>query len=221
VAKFEFFHGVMGSGKGVFVAQMVHNTRSRGIEPITMKPGIDTKGGDFIVSRIGTSVPVDIMAQPASPEAPETDVYHATIKHMSERAITTAHLIVDEAQFLSPQQVEQLYDLAKKTELPVTCFGLKANVYRALFEGSARLIALATTHELQTAVRCAGCGETPEHNGRYIDGLFDTNSTGPVVKIDGDSQTHETVVYDVFCTDCYDIEVEKSLQGIKALPQGI
>lgn len=64
-AKLEFFHGVMGSGMGVFVAQMVHNTERREITPITMKPGIDSKGGDFIVSRIGTEVPVDIMAAQA------------------------------------------------------------------------------------------------------------------------------------------------------------
>lgn len=225
-AKLEFFHGVMGSGKGVFVAQMVHNTERREITPITMKPGIDSKGGDFIVSRIGTEVPVDIMAAQANAEKAETDVYEAVMRHLGRFAIARAHLIVDEVQFFSATQIDQLHALTLEKNLPVTCFGLRTDVYRNLFAGSKRLIELSqmhtnvAVHELQTAIRCAGCPDKPEHNGRYVNGLFDIDSTKEVVRIDG-ADEKDDVVYDVFCTSCYEAEVEKSRQGILVVPHGI
>jgi thymidine kinase len=221
MAKLEFFHGVMGSGKGVFVAQMAHNTRSRGLEPITMKPGTDTKAGENIVSRVGMVVPVDILAAQEDKERSigETNVYSATLAYIGQRAASSLHLIVDEVQFFSPDQVEQLYALAHRKELPVTAFGLKADVYRNLFAGSARLIALADrVAELQTAVRCAGCTEKPNQNGRYINGVFDIDPSRGVVKIDG---ADDDIVYDVFCNDCYDKEVVRSSQGLSVTPSGI
>ena len=223
MSKLEFFHGVMGSGKGVYIAQMAYNTRRRGLTPVTMKPGIDTKGGNFIVSRIGTSVPVDIMAAQESLDNPETNVERATLRHLGELGVDVsfAHLIVDEVQFFSPQQVDQLYELADRHDLRTTCFGLKTDVYRRLFLGSQRLIDLAEVHEMQTAIRCAGCYEKPTHNGRYINGLFDIDEGGDVIKIDGADGTKEVVVYDVFCTNCYDEEVEDAKNGIRKVPKGI
>ncbi|MFZ1258506.1 MAG: hypothetical protein WAQ25_03490 [Candidatus Saccharimonas sp.] len=221
MAKLEFFHGVMGSGKGVYIAQMVHNTLTREITPITMKHGIDTKGGNAIVSRIGTHVPVDIMAEPAKPELhlPETDVRAKVLSYIGDRGIQLAHIITDEAQFFSPAQIDQLYALAHHDNVPVTCFGLRADVYRNLFAGSQRLFELADcTTELQSAVRCTGCGDTPNQNGRYIDGLFDINTTAEVVSIDG---AKENVVYDVFCNDCYDHAANQAKQGIRVEPRGI
>jgi thymidine kinase len=218
MAQFEFYHGVMGSGKGAFVAQMVHNTKRRNIHPVTMKPGTDTKAGDSIVSRIGTSVPVDIMAAQKNNEHAETDVRKSTLEHLGLHAIVRCHLIVDEVQFFSPRQIEQLYDLAKIDDIPVTCFGLKTDVYRRLFSGSQRLLELAKDYELQTAIRCAGCANRPEHNGRYINGLFDIDTEADVVKIDGAA---DDIVYDVFCTECYDQEVQKSQNGMRVNPIGI
>ncbi len=106
----------MGSGKGVFVAQMVHNTRTRGLLPIAMKPGTDTKAGELIVSRVGMGVPVDILAaqQDLKHGIEETDVHAAVKEHLGARAASLAHLIVDEVQFFSPAQVEH------STHWPIT-----------------------------------------------------------------------------------------------------
>ncbi len=109
--------------------------------------------------------------------------------------------------------------MAHNYDLPVTAFGLKADVYRHLFAGSQRMIELADrVVELQTAVRCSGCGDKPNQNGRYVNGLFDTNSGGEVVNIDG---ADEEIVYDVFCNDCYDEEAKKAEAGIVVAPKGI
>lgn len=212
MAEFRFLHGPMGAGKGVYIAQFAHNVRRRDREVAMIKPGSDEKGGENIVSRVGTSVATDLLAWTTN-EAKSTienNLREDLHQLMSERGVRFSRVITDETQFFTPDQVTQLYEIAKVDDIPVVSFGLRVDVYRRLFAGTQRLFELADQSiELQHDLLCA-CGERPMFNGRFIDGVFDTNIDGPQQIIEGSAAN---VTYDVFCPGCYD----KAEAGAKAL----
>lgn len=208
MAELVFYHGPMGAGKGAQIAQQVYNARQRGLDVATVKPASDTKGGGNIVSRISVDpIPVDILAYEADAtmNTPETDIRRELFRLMGERGVRFAGVFVDEIQFLTRLQTEQLATIAAGDNIPVTCFGLRMNVYRQLFSGSAHMLGVAhQVHELQHNVRCP-CGEKAVYNGRYVDDMFDIDPSGPERRIDG---AEDNVRYEAFCATCHHRETE-------------
>ena len=183
MAKLYFRYGAMNSGKTTALLQVAHNYESKGINIILIKPAIDTKGETNVVSRIGLQRPVDILLSPT-----DKVIHKIMDKHPKV-------IIVDEAQFLTESQVEELYAITKVGDIPVLAYGLRCDFQMNGFPGSTRLLQLADDiEELKTICKC---GQKATQNLRFINGklTFDGSS----VAIDG----QDNVTYDSVCGKCY------------------
>ena len=125
-----------------------------------------------------------------------------TAKILSEENIDKIydcdHIIVDEAQFLTPEQIDELWKINKKANVPITCFGLLTNFRGELFPGAKRLIELSDEKiELETNSLCT-CGAPAKFNARKVDGVF--TMKGDEIEIDGASSNVE---YVPLCGACF------------------
>lgn len=147
MAKLYFNYAAMNAGKSTALLQSSFNYRERGLRTLLFTAAIDTRAGAGVVgSRIG------LKAEGAA-FGPQTDLFAAiAAEHARERV---ACVFVDEAQFLSADQVDQLARVVDETETPVLCYGLRTDFTGALFPGAARLFALADEiRELKTICHC-------------------------------------------------------------------
>lgn len=185
MSKLYFRYGAMNSGKTTLLLQVAHNYEERDMKVVILKPGIDTKGNDKIVTRIGLKRKVDHLI--AGDE--KLSIYLDTLKD------DIACILVDEAQFLTRDQVDELFMYAKLKNKPVICYGLRSDFKSMAFPGSLRLFEVADVmEELITICRC---GKRAKFNGRIINGEF--TSSGEQVAIDGENE----VEYESLCGKCY------------------
>ena len=190
MAKLSFKYGAMNSGKSDTLIKTAFNYTERGLNIVTFKPGVDTKDGAFISARAGGRRKVDILADP------DMDLREALKKYMKQHKITKlACVLVDETQFMSEQQVDQLFAVAKEDNISVIAYGLRADFRSQLFPGSKRLFEIADHIEkLPTMCRC---NSQAEFNCRKVDGIY--TFVGEQVAIDGEGE----VTYDSLCGTCY------------------
>ncbi|WMI81366.1 thymidine kinase [Anaerotignum sp. MB30-C6] len=155
MAKLYFRYGVMGSSKSAQALITKFNYEEQGMRVWLLKPARDTRDGfNIIRSRIGLEQEGDAI---------EEDVDLFAVFQEREKEFYEV-IIVDEAQFLMPEQVEQLRDIVDTYNIPVLCFGLRTDFRTKLFPGSARLLELADSiSELKTV--CA-CGKKATVNAR-------------------------------------------------------
>ena len=187
MANLEYRYGPMNSGKSMAVLQMAYNYEENNKKIILIKSVIDTKGGDFLISRIGPKRKVQIKLK--TNESLFSNKYIGMVNNVNA-------ILVDEAQFLTKKQVEELWIIAKDKNIPVICFGLKTNFKSEFFEGSKRLFELADKFkELETI---CSCGTKARFNARKIDGKY--INEGVEVEIDG---KNETIEYVPLCGKCY------------------
>ena len=144
MAKLYFKYGAMGSSKSAQALITRFNYLERNMSVWLIKPSVDDRdGADVIKSRIGLSV----RARVIRPEENIIDAYHAAGKHDV--------IIADEAQFLTPEQVDQLRWLVDMEDLPVLCYGLRTDFLTHFFPGSRRLMELADSlTEIKTVCAC-------------------------------------------------------------------
>lgn len=193
MAKLYFRYGAMNSGKSTALIQVAHNYEERGMRVLLVKPKIDSKGSDKIVSRLGAERKVDILADR------DINLSH-TILQWHKDVEKVACILVDEAQFLEPEHIDQLFSLTVYQNIPVIAYGLRTDFRAAVFPASVRLFALAQSiEELKTVCRC---GKKAIFNGRKIDGRF--VFAGSQVAIDGTSD----VSYESLCGLCYYNELQ-------------
>ena len=193
MAKLYFRFSPMNAGKSTSALQVAHNYERDGHQVALVKSSIDTKGENTIVSRIGASREVDILADPT------TDIRDRVL-HLSKGPIVCT--IVDEAQFLTAEQVLQLRELVDVDDIPVMAFGLRTDFQRKAFPGSLALFELADKlEELKTVCRCM---KKASFNARLLNGqmVFEGNQ----VAIDGKAD----VTYIPLCGSCYREELIKS-----------
>lgn len=184
MSKLYFRYGAMNAGKSAALLSVAHNYEEKGMPIILLKPSIDTKGDNKVTSRIGIERDVDILL------APEDFI----LDKMSNKQKPWA-IIVDEAQFLTPEQVEELFVITKIYDIPVLCYGLRCDFQMKGFPGSTRLLELADDiEELKTI---CSCGKKATQNLRLINNqpVFE----GEQVEIDGKSNIQYTSV----CGECY------------------
>lgn len=184
MSKFHFKYGAMNSGKSDTLIKTAYNYEERGLNVITIKPKIDTKGDDQIVARGGHSRAADIIADTS------TDIAKA-VKSFTD----IAAILVDESQFLTAAQISQLFTLAKQQDISVICYGLRADFQSKLFPGSKRLLEIADNIE-KLPTMCF-CGSQAEFNTRKVNGTYVFE--GSQVAIDG----KDKVEYDSLCGNCY------------------
>ena len=184
MAKLYFRYGAMNCGKTTQLLQTAHNYEERDQKVLLFKPLIDTKGGDYVESRLGARRKVDYLLS--------KDDKISVFLNIDD--LPNA-IIVDEAQFLTKRQVEELYVITKELDIPVLTYGLRNDFLLNTFEGSSRLLALADDiEELKTICRC---GKKATQNMRFLDGV--PVFTGDSVLIDGTSE----ITYESVCGKCY------------------
>lgn len=187
--KLIFYYSAMKGGKTLRLLQLAHDLEENGQNILLIKPKVDTKGADKVVSRINLEREVDLLLSKNEKLLSEKNL---------DKIWECNHILVDEAQFLTPKQVEELWKINKKMNLPITCLGLKSNFQSNLFPGAARLLALADeVIELDTNSTCK-CGAPAKFNARKIGGKY--TMEGDEVEIDG---ADEKVEYEPLCGSCY------------------
>ena len=166
MAKLYFRYGAMGSSKSANILMDRYNYEERGQYAILLKPRTDDRDGEHkIQSRIGLSAPaeyVDDFLKEISKlwNGKETEyLYHG--KKVNA-------ILVDEAQFLSPEEVDTLSDIVDFYEIPVLCYGLRTDFLNHLFPGSRRLMEIADVIEEVPTV--CWCGKRAQCNTRYSNG---------------------------------------------------
>lgn len=194
-----FFYGTMDCGKSTLALQMHHNAARAGKRMLLFSK--HDRGGDAISSRIG-------LQQPAMTVDDDTDL-HLVVVDAIRSGVPVDGIICDEAQFLTPEQVEQLARVADDLDVDVRAFGLLSDFMTRLFPGSQRLLELADhRHELQLEARC-WCGAPGTHNARTVDGQIVREGAQVVVgDIEADHEPgdpeqqrllEQTVAYEVLC----------------------
>ena len=135
MAKLYFNYSSMNAGKTTVLLQSAHNYRERGMNPLLFTPMLDDRyGAGWIKSRIGLQAKATIFKR-------EDDLYELTRAELEHQNIHC--VLVDEAQFLSRDQVFQLTEVVDRLSIPVLCFGLRTDFQGELFEGSTHLLAWA------------------------------------------------------------------------------
>ena len=135
MAKLYFNYSSMNAGKTTVLLQSAHNYRERGMNPLLFTPKLDDRYGEgWIKSRIGLQAKATIFNR-------EDDLYEFTRAELEHQNIHC--VLVDEAQFLSREQVFQLTEVVDRLDIPVLCFGLRTDFQGELFEGSKHLLAWA------------------------------------------------------------------------------
>ncbi|HSX08319.1 MAG TPA: thymidine kinase [Candidatus Saccharimonadales bacterium] len=187
MAKLYFRYGAMNSGKTTALIQAAHNYEERGMHAVILKAAVDTKGQDAIVSRLGVQRKADVLIKPGQHVT-------AALKKLAAKQPFDC-VIVDEAQFLEPAQIEELFWYAIEHDTPVLAYGLRSDFQTKGFPGSSRLLELA--HEIQELKTICRCGKKALLNARKIDGEF--VFAGAQVAIDGE---HD-IQYESLCGNCY------------------
>lgn len=194
MAKLYFRYGSMNSGKTALLLQAVHNYEEQGMKVIVAKPSKDTKGNDNLVSRIGLKRKVDYSF------TQDDNIY----KHIKSIKENIGCLFVDEAQFLEPQQADQLMQIVVKLNIPVICYGLRTDFKTNGFPGSTRLLQIA--HTIEEMKTICTCGRKAMFNARKVNNKFVFD--GKQVAIDGES----SVTYEPLCPHCYYDKLSKFLK---------
>ena len=152
MAKLYFRYGAMGSSKTANAIMVQYNYKERGQKALMLKPKLETRDGEKTVrSRSGLEAACEYVEDLEQIDVGQYDC-----------------LIVDEAQFLTKEQVEKLVDVVDQMDIPVMCYGLRADFQGNLFEGSKYLLAWADTiEEIKTV---CWCGRKATYNARICDG---------------------------------------------------
>ena len=185
MSKLYFRYGAMNCGKTTALLQVAHNYEERDMKVLILKPGIDSKGGNTIVTRIGLKRKVDHLIK----EDENLNNYLKKVKN------DISCILVDEAQFLNRDQVDELFMFTKLRDVPVICYGLRSDFKTIAFPGSLRLFEVADI--LEELITICRCGKRAKFNARMVNGKF--TSSGSQVAIDGENE----VTYESLCGKCY------------------
>jgi len=147
MSKVYFYYSAMNAGKSTLLLQSSYNYQERGMNTLVLSPQLDTRAGPGkVASRIGLSAEARAFKRDEN--------LFALAEEDHEKRILSC-VLVDEAQFLTKAQVEQLTDLADRLRIPVLCYGLRTDFQGNLFEGSQWLLAWADNLiELKTICHC-------------------------------------------------------------------
>ena len=183
-----FFSGTMDCGKSTLALQIVHNRTARGLQSVIFTRD-DRAGEGKLSSRLG--LVTDAV------EAPDgMDLYAYVIGALS-RGGRVDYVMVDEAQFLAPEQIDQLARVVDELDLDVYAFGITTDFRTRLFPGSRRLFELADRVEALQVEALCWCGARATHNARTVDGVMVVEGAQVVVG-DVDRAAGE-VGYEVLC----------------------
>ncbi|MBR6134664.1 thymidine kinase [Candidatus Saccharibacteria bacterium] len=188
MAQLYFRYGAMGCGKTMQLLQVAFNYEERGQKVCVIKPATDTKNGKKLLTRIGPERETDFCFNR------HVNLFTKIAKEYSG----VNCVLVDEAQFLTEKQVDQLLQVVVKLNIPVIAYGLRLNFRMSSrgFEGSTRLLQVA--HKIEEIKTICDCGRKATLNTRWLNGKLVT--TGPDILID-DGKTD--IIYKALCLHCF------------------
>lgn len=185
MAKLYFKYGAMGSSKTAQALITKYNYEENDLKVWLIKPSADVRDGAAVLrSRIGLEARVEVIP-------PETDVFERFVR---EQEGSCDVIIVDECQFLTEAQIDQLRSIVDEHNIPVMCFGLRTDFQTKLFPGSRRLMEVADT--IQEIKTICDCGAKATVNAR-IDGEGHIVTQGAQVVLGGNDS------YIAMCHKCY------------------
>ena len=189
MAKLYFRYGAMGCGKTMQLLQVAFNYEERGHKVCVIQPATDTKHGTKLYTRIGPERETDFCFDR------KTNLYNKLSKEYDK----VACILVDEAQFLTREQVDQLMQITIDLDIPVMCYGLRLNfkLTDGGFEGATRLLQIA--HDIEEIKTICECGKKATYNARFLNGKLVAD--GPDVLIDDGKSKIE---YRALCPACYE-----------------
>ena len=182
----------MNSGKSTALLQAAFNYEERSQHVFLAKPAIDSKGDRSIVSRLGVTRQVDFLVEPR--QNLRTLFAEQVTAFKKESGESIACLLIDEAQFLTREQVDQCLEIAVLDGVPVLAYGIRTDFRTNAFPGSMRLLEIA--HSLEELKTICRCGRKAMFNARLLNGEFTFD--GDQVAIDGDKVSYESL-----CASCY------------------
>ena len=182
MAQLYFKYGAMGSSKTANALMARFNYEERGQETLLVKPRLDTRDGDHMVySRIGLKHPC---------------IYFDEMRAMADADLQRyACIIIDEAQFLTKDEVYYLVHLVDDCGIPVICYGLRSDFSLKGFPGSTRLLELA--HTIEEMKTICTCGRKATCNCRRVNGEFVFEGEQVAIDLENDVQ------YVSMCPQCY------------------
>lgn len=189
MAKLYFRYGAMGCGKTMQLLQTAFNYEERGHKVCVIKPKTDTKNGNKLLTRIGPERETDLCF---GKEVNLYDVISQAFPHV-------ACVLVDEAQFLTPKQADELALITIDLNIPVIAYGLRLNFRQddGGFEGATRLLQIA--HDIEEIKTICECGRKATRNCRFLNDKLVTE--GPDILIDDGKSKIE---YRALCPACYE-----------------
>ena len=188
MSKLYFRYGAMNCGKSTALMQVAHNYEERGMDILLLKPSVDKKGDKKVVSRLGAERDVDSLVS-------KDDSIMDILEEDLQKKKNVKCILVDEAQFLEPEQVDELLFFATELDIPVICYGLRTDFKMNGFPGATRLLEIASSIEEMKTI--CECGKKATINARFVNGKL-TNE-GEQVAIDG----FDNVTYQSMCPKCY------------------
>lgn len=177
----------MDCGKSTLALQMDHNHRARGRGGLIFTRH-DRAGASVLSSRLG-------LATGAIEVTATLDFWDVVVAHLTG-GHRVDYVIGDEAQFYTPEQIEQLARLVDEMDVDVYAFGITADFRTQLFPGSRRLIELADRVQVLQVEALCWCGRRATHNARVVDGIMVVEGEQVVV---GDTFSADVVAYEVLC----------------------
>ncbi|CAI9408715.1 thymidine kinase [Aestuariimicrobium sp. T2.26MG-19.2B] len=210
MAELVFFTGPMDCGKSTLALQMdyTQSAHDRQGELFTCH---DRSGHAVITSRIGLS-------SAATEVGEQFDFFdHVVAGLTSGRRID--YVICDEAQFYSPDQIDQLARVCDELDIDVLCFGILADFRTELFPGSRRLVELADRMETLQVRPLCWCGARATHNARTLDGVMVTEGSQVVVGDTAGTQPAHVVQYEVLCRKHHRLKMSKHVAMATLSPE--
>ena len=189
MAKLYFRYGAMGCGKTMQLLQVAFNYEERGHKVCVIKPKTDTKNGTKLLTRIGPERETDFCFDR------KTNLF----KKLSQDYKDVQCILVDEAQFLTPAQADQLMLATIELDIPAVAYGLRLNFRRedGGFEGATRLLQIA--HDIEEIKTICECGHKATYNARFLNDQLVAD--GPDILIDDGKSKIE---YRALCPACYE-----------------
>lgn len=189
MAKLYFRYGTVGSAKTLNLLAVAHNYRYQGKKVLLMKPDFDVRfGKERIKSRAGLEMQADVLIG---------DVY--AVRNIDYSDVDC--ILVDEAQFLSKEVIEEFRHIAQVFNVPVLCYGLRTDFKSYLFEGSRRLMEIADSIE-EVKATCHYCNRKSIMNLKHVNGV--PVAEGPSIELGAEERYVPT------CYSCYRQKIDEA-----------
>ena len=199
-SKLYFYHGPMGSSKSARLLTTAYDFEEKGIQIMVLKPSLDTRDGEGIIrSRTGLERKCIMIDK-------EINLYKAIKAYknvLASQLETLKWVIIDECQFLTEEQVDQLSDVVDFLDVNVMCFGLRTDFQSHLFPGSKRLFELAD--DIEEIKSTCECGERKTSINARFDEDGEIVTEGSQVEIGGNDK------YKAICRKCWKNKVRDKL----------